>query len=140
MVVEVEDQPQLEARVRDGQTNAASVGERDGLPEVRVVLRPLDVEDAPALVDLVVAAALDRRLHERQRDVPAGIDLNRERSVAPDSGEALDAAQVVRLRGLTLAEHDDGAALASRGRAPSKIFRTGPSRHPVRPRARSTSA
>ncbi len=54
----------VRSTVRDGQANPVGVGPLNGLIEVRMVLRPFDIEDAPALVNLVVALPIDRPLDQ----------------------------------------------------------------------------
>jgi hypothetical protein len=83
VVLEMEDEPELNARIRNSQINVVPVSEVDGPSEVRVLIT---VEDAP---DLVMGApapsprfaslsslCLDCSLDELQRSAPIGIDLD----------------------------------------------------------------
>jgi hypothetical protein len=85
LILEMENQPQLEAGVRDGETDIVLSGQPNGCVEVRVVLRPFDIEDAPALVDLVIFASLHGALDQREWHSPARIDLDADRSVVTDA-------------------------------------------------------
>jgi len=81
LILEVQDEPEFEARVRDGQVDAVAVSEFEGLGEVRVLVA---IENAP---DLVVRSAtafpgvtsfgalcFHRMFHELQRTASVRVD------------------------------------------------------------------
>jgi hypothetical protein len=41
-----------------------------------MILRPLNIKDAPALVDLLVFFSFNRQLHQRERGTVLGTDFN----------------------------------------------------------------
>jgi hypothetical protein len=110
-IPKVKNQPEFEARVRDCQVDVVPDCETHGLAEMRVVSRPLDVEDTPDLVDfpaLLTRARLkpEGALDERQRHFTAGgpfypkIDCG----YVSDVVFAGQRRNVLRLRALTFTE------------------------------------
>lgn len=71
-------------------------GEGDRGVEVRMVPRLFDVENAPALVDFRVLAALGRKPDESKRHTVLGMQFQIERNVVGDVRKPLQSVDVVR--------------------------------------------
>ncbi len=72
VVLEMERQPQLEARIRNGKTDVTHFSPGSGFGKIRVIPRPFDIEQTPHLVDLTLlfgaaSSGLGRRAHQGQR-------------------------------------------------------------------------
>jgi hypothetical protein len=74
--LKMKDQPQFEARIGNSKADTVVGCHPNGEVKVGMVLRPLDIEYAPALVDLVVTAPLNRSLHEGKRYPLPGINFD----------------------------------------------------------------
>jgi hypothetical protein len=149
MIIKVQQKPDLEARVRDREADLMALGKRDCPVQVRMVLRPLDIEHAPVLVERarplpgVAFLTLDRSFDEGQRYAVAGIDLDTYCRHAVDLGEAFQASQVVRLGLVSLAEDEERSPLGANFGAPFQwpgwASSDGHQRQPIRPRVRRSS-
>lgn len=81
VIPEVEDKPELEARVGDGEFDAVGAGLPDCFLESGMVSRPLDIEHAPELINLRILvhgspAGLDGHSHQSPGYGPALPGLN----------------------------------------------------------------
>jgi hypothetical protein len=54
LILKVQDQPDFEAGVGDCEFDAALAGLFDGIFQIRVISRPLNIEDTPKLIDLAL--------------------------------------------------------------------------------------
>lgn len=75
MISVMQDQPKLKTWIRDCHPNTGLLSDLKGLVQVRVVLRPLDIEEAPAFIDLLVAQSVCCELNEGKRYPVLWMDL-----------------------------------------------------------------
>ena len=113
-ILEVQRQPEFEARIRYGDTDIALSRTGKGSVEIRVVLRPLHVEDAPDLIDLAIlprgaCTSLGRRRDQGQRYRPACllIDADVDRGNITVSRVTLQGLEIGGFRLLALTEHQE---------------------------------
>lgn len=127
LVAMVQNQPQLEAWIGHSDPNTLVGGQLQCPVEMRMILRPLDVENAPAFVDLWIVQLLGGCPHQGQRYSTGGIDDHIERRVRSDLRKALQCVDVVGLRGFAFTEDDDSATFRSIRRCALEVLGSGTS-------------
>jgi hypothetical protein len=128
LVLEVENQPELEARVGNRGLDSVPLSELDGASQLRMIVRPFHVEDAPALVDFCVLAPFDRSPYEDEWVTVPRIDLDVDRGSVPNVAQALEPVDVIRFGGLSFAEDDESLELRASGGPSGETPRSGSSK------------
>jgi hypothetical protein len=117
MRLEVQDQPEFEARIGDGHLDAIRLGPPTGFSETRMVLRLLNIKYAPKLVDFILlfsspVASRNCQRDKRSRYVAAMADLDPEIDSRHVSHGWLlfERLEILWLRFFSLAEDNDRLA------------------------------
>ncbi len=120
LINKMKREPELKARVRDPEPNSVRAGDRHRFAEVWMVGRPLDIEEAPNLIDLALllfgaTLRLDRGVHQREwrRTTDVSLNLKVYRGRFSDGRLAPKRCQVLWLSPLSFAEDEKSAARSS---------------------------
>ena len=128
----MQNEPKLETGIGNSETDPVLIGQLDGPLEVRVIFRPLHIEDTPALIHLILATSLNRSLHQRQRDAPPGVDFDAYRSIGANLRKPFKGIYVVRLGRFAFTEYDHRFTFRTVGVLPLQDLRlVSPQRHPA---------